>query len=352
MPTHTDVAQHGLDCESWLYTSGIAATPLYEEASLSVLQCLVKHFCWFCDHQGISKEALSSMLSMQHSLLPPGNNLPDSYEAALRAIEPYLVQSVVYDVCPNDCVIFRNECASLSECPKCGGSRYIGNSSLPARRFTYLPLKPRLSRLFGSSNTAQVLQSHAVVRESVGTSMYDIHQSDVWKRAYDPTGLFQGDHRGISLALCTDGVNPFSHNRVSYSMWPIMLTLLNLPRKLRNLFSSILLVGIVPSNGSQEPRSLDPYLDILVDELLELSCATFFDAYRNAPFECKAALLLYVLDYPGIGKVMSVIGSGGFQGCIFCKMQGVHNEHLQKTVYLQNRRFLPLSSELRKDKRR
>ena len=100
---------------------------------------------------------------------------------ALRAIEPYLVQSVVYDVCPNDCVIFRNECASLSECPKCGGSRYIGNSSLlPARPFTYLPLKSRLSCLFGTSNTAQILQSHAVVRESAGTSMYDIHQCDVW----------------------------------------------------------------------------------------------------------------------------------------------------------------------------
>lgn len=27
---------------------------------------------------------------------------------------------------------------------------------------------------------------------------------------------------------CTDGVNPFAHNKVTYSMWPIMLTLLNL----------------------------------------------------------------------------------------------------------------------------
>ena len=37
---------------------------------------------------------------------------------------------------------------------------------------------------------------------------------------------------------------------VTYSMWPIMLNLLNLPRKIRNLFSSILLVGIVPANGT------------------------------------------------------------------------------------------------------
>ena len=56
---------------------------------------------------------------------------------------------------------------------------------------------------------------------------------------------------------------------------------------MRNRFASILFVGIVPSNGSQEPKSLNPYLDVLVDELLELSSTTLHDAYSNAPFECK-----------------------------------------------------------------
>ena len=92
--------------------------------------------------------------------------------------------------------------------------------------------------------------------------------------AYDKAGIFNGDSRGVSLALCTDGVNPFSHNKVSYSMWPIMITLLNLPRKFRNRFGSILLTGIIPANGTKEPKNLNPYLDILVDELIELSSAT------------------------------------------------------------------------------
>ena len=357
--TRTETA-HDMDegdgpcCESWVYTSDAAAVPLFEGSSLSVVQTLVQYFRWFCEHPGISKEALSSMLAMQHtSVLPPGNQLPSSYEAALRAIEPYLVQPIVYDVCPNDCIIFRGDYESLSECPKCGCARYISDqSSVPARRFTYLPLKPRLSRLFGTSNMAQVLQSHAVVEVSETEPIYDIQQSSAWKKAYSNTGLFQGDPRGISLSLCTDGVNPFAHNRVSYSMWPIMLTLLNLPRKLRNRFASILLVGIVPSNGAQEPHSLNPYLNVLVDELLELSSSTLFDAYQNAPFQCKAALLLHVLDYPGIGKVMSVVGSGGFQGCAFCVLPGERNVNLQKTVYLQNRRFLPENSEMRKDRKR
>ena len=332
----------------WLYRSGIAVQSLFEGSHTSVLQALVKYFSWFCEHPGISKEALSSLLSMQHSMLPPGNSLPNSYESALSAIEPYLVQSVVYDVCRNDCVVFKGSSATLSKCPKCNSDRYVSERShIPTRTFTYLPLKPRLLRMFGTSNMAQVLQTHAVVQDD--DCIYDIQQSPAWKTTYST--VFK-DSRGISLALCTDGVNPFAHNKVSYSMWPIMLTLLNLPRNLRNRFSSILLVGIVPSNGGQEPRDLNPFLELLVEELLQISSTKMYDAYQGAPFECKVAVLLHILDYPGIGKVMSVVGSGGLQGCVFCGIQGERDMHLNKTVYLQNRRYLPKDSKMRKDTKR
>lgn len=48
-------------------------------------------------------------------------------------------------------------------------------------------------------------------------------------------------------------------------MWPIMLSLLNLPAHLRNIRGSILLAGIIP--GKDEPKNLDPYIEILVDEI-------------------------------------------------------------------------------------
>jgi len=118
---------------------------------------------------------------MQHNLLPVGNNLPSSYEAALAAIEPYLVQPIVYDVCPNDCIIFRGKDKSLLECPLCGSKRYISEeSTIPVRRFTYLPLKPRLIRLFGNQNMAKILQSHATIQESADSTsaIFAIHQSE------------------------------------------------------------------------------------------------------------------------------------------------------------------------------
>jgi len=145
------------------------------------------------------------------------NSLPSSYEAARSTIEPYLVQPVVYNVCKNDCILFCNEYSDLVEC---GEKRNISEDSHTAvRRFTYLPLKPRLERMFGDSNIARILQSHAV-QDDQPDCIYDIHQSPAWKSAFQQDGIFKGDLRGISFALCTDGVNQFAHNRVHYSMWP------------------------------------------------------------------------------------------------------------------------------------
>ena len=65
--------------QSHLYSEGITTAALYEGASMTALQALVYFFTWFSEHPGISKEALSSMLHMQHhSLLLPANVLPPS----------------------------------------------------------------------------------------------------------------------------------------------------------------------------------------------------------------------------------------------------------------------------------
>ena len=113
--------------------------------------------------------------------------------------------------------------------------------------------------------------------------MFDIHDSPCWKEEYSNEGTFRGDFRGVAVSLSVDGVNPFSIQRVSYSMWPIMLTISNLPRQVRNTFSNFALAGIIPSNGTGEPKQIAPFLDI-VDELLLLSSSSMYDAYRDAPF--------------------------------------------------------------------
>ena len=103
----------------------------------------------------------------------------------------------------------------------------------------------------------------------------------------------------------------------------MLLTLLNYPRNVRNLFGNIFLLGIIPGNESSEPKSIDPYVAILTDELLDLSGKTVYDAYKQEYFQLKANVLMHVLDYPGIGKLFNVSGSGAYKGCTWCDIKGI-----------------------------
>ena len=84
----------------------------------------------------------------------------------------------------------------------------------------------------------------------------------------------------------------------------------------------MMLVGIIPGNGDHEAKSVDPYLEVVVDELLALSGTTFYDAYRKAPFDFKVHTLSYVLDYPGLNKLFHSTGANALQGCMWCDMRG------------------------------
>lgn len=90
-----------------------------------------------------------------------------------------------------------------------------------------------------------------------------------------PHGLFQGDPPALSVQLSTDGVNLFSANKICYSMWPIMLSVLNWPKVC--LFENVMLVGVVPANGKGEAKSVAPYLKVVVDEIMTLSENLFYD---------------------------------------------------------------------------
>ena len=113
----------------------------------------------------------------------------------------------------------------------------------------------------------------------------------------------------------------------------MILTVLNLPRSVCHSLANVWLTGIVPGNGSKEPNNLDPYLSILVDELLAITNKKVFDAYQDAPFTLKVNVLLYVLDYPGISKVFKIKGANAYKGCAWCELEGT------RAMYIYTYRF-------------
>ena len=110
----------------------------------------------------------------------------------------------------------------------------------------------------------------------------------------------------IALGLCADGLNPFAKEKNSYSMWPVFLFILNLPAQMWKKPDSMLLTGIIP--GPSEPKDIDPYVDIVVDDISRLNGVKVYDGYRDEHFNLIVNVVLQVFDYPGQNKMLKCVG--------------------------------------------
>ena len=141
------------------YESGIAVEPMPNcPSKVTVLEWLALNFQAFAAHPSTSKAAFTDYLRMQKMLYGgTAENLPNNYHEG-----------------------------------------------------------PRLSRLYGDVALAQLIQSHNVT--ACSDTMWDIHDSPVWKEHYSHRGYFLGDTAEISMSLGLDGVNPFHNSGEMYSM--------------------------------------------------------------------------------------------------------------------------------------
>ena len=189
------------------------------------------------------------------------------------------------------------------KCPKCGEDRYRNSGFEPCKRFKYLPLLPRIKRNYSIPYLAKLMQQHASDSPSPESPS---GICDIWKKLYSTNGQYQGDSRAISFSLCTDGMNPFAKEKYSYSMWPITLSILNLPSYICTKFGSLLLFGIIP--GSKEPKNIDTYLEVLIEEINNFPKNEILDSYSGDYFKPQASIVLNILDYPGQCKVFKCTG--------------------------------------------
>lgn len=255
--------------------------------------------------------AFSHLLTVLHVfLLPAGNVLPTSYASALKHLKPFLSPIKEYHCCVNDCVMFRNSSAGeyekLLKCPICDEPRFMLNDTTPRKKFKYISVATRLQWYFANTSTSKMLQMHSECVSDCCEIVTNIHQSKAWHEWYNQSGVFQGESRSISFALCTDGLNPFSNEKTRYSMWPMFLVPLNMPQSVRMKSGSMFLAGIIP--GPKEPKNMDPYIDVLVDDILDLEKLVVYDEYRKEHFTLKGNILLHVLDYPGQTKLFKSQG--------------------------------------------
>ena len=319
-----------------------------------------------CIH-GFSESAFTDLLALIKEVFP-NVNIPVTFNHAKNMIRDLRLDYQKIHACPKDCMLFWAENEKLESCKTCGTSRWkvVDNKNtsvenrdssieykIPAKVLRYFPLKPRLQRMFLCSDFSKSMVWHALARKKDGRLR---HPADAqgWKSMDANYPQFASEFRNIRLGLASDGFNPYRSMNISHSTWPVVLLNYNLPpwliMKPENLILSIIVPGPIAPG-----KEIDVYMQPLISELKELwnVGVQTYDARVDSTFKLHASLLWTISDFPGYG-VISGWSTKGKLACLSCHYQtsSQYLKYSKKVVYLNHRKFLPLSHKWRSDKKR
>jgi hypothetical protein len=166
----------------------------------------------------------------------PKSELPNSYDEAKQYLQELGLGYENIHVCKNNYVLFRDsktsKYAKLNVCPVCKESRWkdeTGTKQVAHNVLRHFPLLPRLKKIYALKRTSEETKCHKKVRMPVDNVMSHPADGEAWKYFDSKEKIFADDPRNLRLALATDGFNPYGNMSTQYSMWPVLLTPLNLP---------------------------------------------------------------------------------------------------------------------------
>ncbi|GJV82227.1 uncharacterized protein Tco_1518097 [Tanacetum coccineum] len=221
----------------------------------------------------------------------------------------------------------------------------------PAKILWYLPIIPRLKRLFANSKDAKLFRWHAEERKKDGKIRH-VADSPQWRNV-DNIENFGDEIRNIRFGLSSDGINPFGNMSSRHSTWPVLLCVYNLPpwlcMKRKYIMMSLLIQG-----PKQPGNNIDVYLEPLIEDMKTLwsTGVEVYDAYAKENFQLRAMIFCTISDFPAYGN-LSGYGTKGYKACPVCE-DDTHSKWLpncRKMVYMEHRRSLRKNHPYRKRKK-
>ncbi|XP_023729236.2 uncharacterized protein LOC111876911 [Lactuca sativa] len=314
-------------------------------------------------NNGWSDTSFTSLLKILHEMLPDDNELPVSTYQAKKLMCPMGMEIERIHACPNDCMLYRNDYADLHSCITCGTSRYkrknpteenniMRMSGPPAKVLWYLPIIPRLKRLFANAKDAKLMRWHAEER-TIDDKIRHVADSPQWRNINSKFEEFGQDIRNIRFGLSSDGINPFGSLSSRHSTWPVLLCIYNLPpwlcMKRRYIMMSLLIQG-----PKQPGNDIDVYLSPLIEDMKKLWSpgVEVYDAYSAENFQLRAMIYCTISDFPAYGN-LSGYSTKGSKACPVCEddTQSLWLKNCKKNVYMDHRRYLPKNHPYRKKKK-
>ena len=128
----------------------------------------------FKAESGLSDKSFTKVLSIFKDMLPDDNELPESTVVAKKVICPLGLEVQKIHACINDCMLYHGEkYKDLRACPICKHPRYKRKRArdknksddeikkgIPNNVVWYLPIIPRLKRLFANPGEAKLMRWH------------------------------------------------------------------------------------------------------------------------------------------------------------------------------------------------
>ena len=325
---------------------------LYKDPVHSKLAATIMVVNLVATHTGITEKAADDILATIKCLLPGNDCLPPSMYHAKTLTKRLGLDFKNIDGCLNGCVLFDEEnTKSLDRCPRCDAPRYrdMLHRTRPLKVLRQFPVTPRLQRFYRIPVLSKLLRWHSENQSRDGKVRYPA-DSRAWKRldTMDPalcnTKDFGEDKRDVRLQVACDGICPFKLHKSTWSAWPVLVSLLNLPPWLVTKKFFTMLTLLIPGKYQVPFEHFDVWIRPLIDELKTLWEGV--DAYDVlAPegcrtFKLRAAVLYTTHDFPGYGTV-SGSSHQGYAACPPCgnQLRARYAYESKKLTYRDARRW-------------
>ncbi|KAG8369728.1 hypothetical protein BUALT_Bualt14G0044000 [Buddleja alternifolia] len=236
-------------------------------------------------------------MSIMKDILPEEEKWPRSFYETKKELSKLGLAYEKIDACINKCMLYYKENKHKEECVVCHHPRYKpvkpgARKKVPHSVLHYLPITPRLQRLYMSSHSCEHMTWH--------------------KKCFED---------GIMTHPAHDGFSPFNMSGAPYSCWPVILTVYNLP-----------------------PDELKM--------LWEAGIQTY-DVCKKENFQMRAALLWTISDFPA-NAMVSGWSTHGLMACPYCmeltKSFSLRNGR-KPSWFDCHRQFLPMDHPFRNQSR-
>lgn len=162
-------------------------TPVHENTRQTRLS-IVARLMSIKTQNNMSEACYNEIMNLLHDSLgdEAGNKLPKNYHRSKKLVHSLGMPYKKIHACTNNCMLFYKENEHKENCTVCGEARYEesarGNRSkrVPRKVLRYLPITPRLQRLYMSETMAKHMRYHARPREESNV-MGHPSDGEAWK---------------------------------------------------------------------------------------------------------------------------------------------------------------------------